>query len=207
MAARKKAASRKAPARSRARTPRDAIALLRSDHQLVQGLFDQFEKARGDERKGELAERICRELTVHARIEEEIFYPAAREVLRDEDLLDEAEVEHASAKDLIAQIEASRPGAKLFDAKVTVLGEFIKHHVKEEHNEMFPKLRKTKLDLKALGERLQARKMALQEGRPGARSRGAGTLTGSRSRGATRAASVESEGFMSGLAREIGLKR
>jgi hemerythrin superfamily protein len=207
MAARKKAASRKAPAGKSTRKAQDALALLRSDHQLVQGLFEQFEKARGDERKGDLAERICRELTVHAQIEEEILYPAAREALREEDLLDEAEVEHASAKDLIAQIEASRPGAELFDAKVTVLGEYIKHHVKEEQNEMFPKLRKTKLDLKTLGERLQARKMALQEGRPGARPRGAGTLTGSRARGSKRAATVESEGLMAGLAREIGLKR
>ena len=143
MAARKKATARKtAPARKSAPKGKDAIALLRADHALVQGLFDQFEKARGNDRKKALAEKICQELRVHTRIEEEILYPAAREALRDEDLLDEAEVEHAGAKDLIAQIESSSPGADLYDAKVTVLGEYIKHHVKEEHEEMFPKLKK-----------------------------------------------------------------
>jgi hemerythrin-like domain-containing protein len=98
---------------------------------------------------------------VHAQIEEEIFYPAAREALKEQDLIDEATVEHASAKDLIAQIEQAQAGDELFDAKVIVLGEYIKHHVKEEHNEMFPKLKKTKLDLKALGEQLAERKEAL----------------------------------------------
>ena len=212
MAARKKAAARKrTTVRKSASRGKDALALLRADHTLVQGLFDQFEKARGNERKAALAERICRELTIHAQIEEEIFYPAARDVLRDEDLLDEAEVEHASAKDLIAQIESSRPGAELFDAKVTVLGEFVKHHVKEEQNEMFPKVRKTKLDLKALGERLQARKTALQDGAPAGRGRArppsgfAGSGRGTQ--GSKRGKALEREGFMEGLAREFGLKR
>ncbi len=141
--------------------PQDAIQLLRADHRKVQGLFDQFEKARGEDRKAELAQEICAELKVHAQIEEEIFYPAAREALEQEDLIDEATVEHASAKDLIAQIEQSGPGDDLFDAKVTVLGEYIKHHVKEEQNEMFPKLKKTKLDLKSLGQQLAERKEAL----------------------------------------------
>lgn len=160
----RKSTARKSTARKSAgkRQPSNAIALLRADHQLVQGLFDQFQKTRSEERKGKLARQICQELTVHAQIEEEIFYPAAREALRDQDLVDEATVEHQSAKDLIAQIEASSAGAELFDAKVTVLGEYIKHHVKEEQNEMFPKIRKTKLDLKALGEQLQARKMELK---------------------------------------------
>ena len=139
----------------------DAIQLLRADHRKVQGLFDEFEKARGDDKKAELAREICAELKVHAQIEEEIFYPAAREAIKDQDLLDEATVEHASAKDLIAQIEGMGPGDELFDAKVIVLGEYIKHHVKEEHNELFPKLKKTKLDLKALGEQLAERKEAL----------------------------------------------
>jgi hemerythrin superfamily protein len=155
------AASRTATSpRRRAPSP-DAIQLLRADHRKVQGLFDQFEKARGDNRKKALAEEICSELTVHTRIEEEIFYPAAREAMKDQDLLDEAEVEHASAKELIAQIEGMRPGEDLFDAKVTVLGEYIRHHVKEEHNELFPKVKKTKLDLKALGRELAERKEAL----------------------------------------------
>ena len=141
--------------------PQDAIQLLRADHRKVQDLFDQFEKARGDDRKAELAQEICTELKVHAQIEEEIFYPAAREVLKEPDLIDEAAVEHASAKDLIAQIEQAQAGDELFDAKVIVLGEYIKHHVKEEHNEMFPKLKKTKLDLKALGQQLAERKETL----------------------------------------------
>jgi hemerythrin superfamily protein len=139
----------------------DAIQLLRADHRKVQDLFDQFEKARGEDRKAELARKICMELKVHAQIEEEIFYPAARAALKEPDLIDEATVEHASAKELIAQIEQSQAGDELFDAKVTVLGEYIKHHVKEEHNEIFPKLKKTKLDLKGLGQQLAARKETL----------------------------------------------
>ena len=146
--------------RRRARA-QDAIALLRADHRKVQDLFDQFEKARGDDRKAALAQEICSELKVHAQIEEEIFYPAARDALKEKDLIDEATVEHASAKDLIAQIEEAQAGDELFDAKVIVLGEYIRHHVKEEHNELFPKLKKTKLDLKALGEQLAERKEAL----------------------------------------------
>jgi hemerythrin superfamily protein len=163
MAARKKS-SRKQTSRKSSRgraAPRDAIALLRADHQLVQELFDKFEKTRAEDRKAALAEQICNELTVHAQIEEEIFYPAAREAIRDEDLIHEATVEHQSAKDLIAQIEASDPSDELFDAKVKVLGEYVKHHVKEEQNELFPQVRKTKLDLKELGERLMTRKQEL----------------------------------------------
>jgi len=152
--------STRASGRRRAR-PQDAIALLRADHRKVQDLFDQFDKARGNDRKAELAHEICSELKVHAQIEEEIFYPAARGALKEQDLIDEAAVEHASAKDLIAQIEQAQAGDGLFDAKVIVLGEYIKHHVKEEHNELFPKLKKTKLDLKALGEQLAERKEAL----------------------------------------------
>jgi hemerythrin-like domain-containing protein len=101
------------------------------------------------------------ELKIHTAIEEEIFYPAAREALKDDDLLDEAEVEHASAKDLIAQIEAGSPADDKWDAKVKVLSEYIKHHVKEEQNEMFPQVKKTKLDLKALGALLLQRKEEL----------------------------------------------
>jgi hemerythrin-like domain-containing protein len=101
---------------------------------------------------------------VHAQIEEEIFYPAAREAMKDQDLLDEAEVEHASAKELIAQIEAMQAGQELFDARVTVLGEYIRHHVKEEQNEIFPKLKKADIDLKGLGAQLAERKQALMNG-------------------------------------------
>jgi len=152
------------------RRPKDAVALLRADHAKVEELFGQFEKARADDRKLTLARNICMELKIHAAIEEEIFYPAAREVLpKEDDLLDEAEVEHASAKDLIAQIEAGAPGDELWEAKVIVLSEYVKHHVKEEQKEMFPKVKKTKLDLMALSEQLQCRKEQLMSemGPPG----------------------------------------
>ena len=139
----------------------DAIALLRADHRKVQDLFDQFEKARSDDRKQTLAHEICIELKVHTTIEEEIFYPAAREAIHDDDLLDEAAVEHESAKELISQIEQGSPDDDKWSARVTVLGEYIKHHVKEEQSELFPEVRKTSVDLKELGRQLRARKEAL----------------------------------------------
>lgn len=105
--------------------------------------------------------QICEALTVHAQIEEEIFYPAAREAIDDDDLLDEAEVEHASAKQLIAEIQSMTVEDRLFDAKVTVLGEYINHHVEEEESEMFPEARSSDLDLKKLGAQLEERKAEL----------------------------------------------
>ena len=162
MAARKKAPTKKSSTRRKSNGSTDAIALLRADHAKVEDLFKQFEKARTDDRKSALAQQICTELTVHTTIEEEIFYPAAREALDEEDLLDEAEVEHASAKELIAQIKAGSPSQDQWGAKVTVLGEYVKHHVKEEQSEVFPKVRKAGLDLKELGAQLQARKQQLQ---------------------------------------------
>jgi hemerythrin superfamily protein len=164
MATRKKSSRRKSAKRSAGRAA-DAIALLRADHTKVQDLFSQFEKTRSDDRKRSLAEQICMELTIHTTIEEEIFYPAVREALDEEDLLDEATVEHASAKELIAQIQGGSPKDDMWDAKVTVLGEYVKHHVKEEQNEMFPKVRKSKLDLRVLGDQLRARKQELQPAR------------------------------------------
>ncbi|HTE41675.1 MAG TPA: hemerythrin domain-containing protein [Steroidobacteraceae bacterium] len=140
----------------------DAIQLLETDHAAVKKLFKEFEKTDDKRRKQEIATTICAELTVHATIEEEIFYPAARAAIDEGDLLDEAEVEHASAKDLIAQIEAGAPGEELWEAKVIVLGEYIDHHVKEEEDEMFPKVKKSDIDLEALGEELQARKDVLK---------------------------------------------
>ena len=140
----------------------DALALLKADHDLVQELFDKFETARTEKQKATLAEQICTELTIHAQIEEEIFYPAVRDAIGEDDLMDEADIEHAGAKDLIAQIEGSAPGEDHFDAKVTVLGEYIKHHVKEEQTEMFPKVRKADLDLEELGAAMSARKAELQ---------------------------------------------
>jgi hypothetical protein len=144
----------------------DAIKLLKMDHEKVQKLFKDFEKTDNNRRKQEIAATICAELTVHTAIEEEIFYPAAREVLEESDLMDEAVVEHTSAKELISQIEAGSPGDELWDAKVIVLGEYIEHHVKEEHKEMFPKVKKSGIDLKALGQLLEARKKELQSSAP-----------------------------------------
>jgi hemerythrin-like domain-containing protein len=154
----KKKAARKSP------TAPDAIALLKEDHRNVGAMFEQYDKL-GDKahaKKLALARKICKELKVHTQIEEEIFYPATRAVLpKEDDLLDEAQVEHDSAKELIRQLDAMKPGDDLFDAKVTVLGEQIKHHVKEEHEDMFPKVRKTKLDLHEIGMRLAFRKQEL----------------------------------------------
>ena len=144
----------------------DAIALLKQDHRTVEELFAKFEKASGDGRKQELAEQICLELSVHAKIEEEIFYPACEGKV-DEDLLKESYVEHDGAKLLIAEIMAGGPKAdEYYDAKVTVLQEEIEHHVEEEEKRMeglFAQARKADLDMDALGEQLAARKMELTE--------------------------------------------
>ena len=147
----------------------NALTLLREDHARVSKLFADFERRKdrlGSDEKQELANRICLELTIHAQIEEELFYPALRETLRSHsgsDLLDEAEVEHASVKDLIAQIEQHSPESELYDAKVKVLGEYVRHHVKEEQSEIFQLARKAKLDLKALGEQMAERKQQFQQ--------------------------------------------
>jgi hemerythrin-like domain-containing protein len=146
--------------------PRDAIALLKQDHRTVEALFDQFEEAEESE-QSQLAERVCQLLTVHTQIEEEILYPAAKEAFgedeEEEDLVNEAQVEHNSAKELIARIEGMTPDDETFKATVKVLGEYVQHHVKEEENEMFPALKKADLDLKELGSQLQERKLALME--------------------------------------------
>lgn len=144
----------------------DALDLLMQDHKEVKDLFKDYEKLAQDEdspeaEKQALAAQICAMLTVHATVEEEIFYPAAREAIEEQDLLDEAEVEHASAKDLIAQIQSMDPSDELYDAKVTVLGEYVNHHVQEEEKQMFPKCKKAKMPLDELGEQLQARKQEL----------------------------------------------
>ena len=145
-------------------TAPDAVALLKADHREVDELVQQFENARSD-RKEAIARRICTALTVHAQIEEELLYPAAREVLDEDDmdLVDEADVEHASIKQLVRDVESSSPGDALYDAKVKVIGEYVKHHVKEEERELFPKLRRTELDLRELGARLAERKQALMQ--------------------------------------------
>jgi hemerythrin superfamily protein len=139
----------------------DAIALLEADHREVDRLFDQFESAEDDAEKGLIAFKICLALKVHATIEEELFYPAARKKTGDDDLIDEAIVEHMGAKTLIAQIEAMAPGQPLYDAKVKVLGEQIRHHVEEEESELFPEVREAKMDLEAIGAALAVRKAEL----------------------------------------------
>jgi hypothetical protein len=143
----------------------DAIALLKADHRQVEEWFGQFEKARDDNRKQTLADKICAALKVHTTIEEEIFYPAFLEATDDTDMHHEAEVEHNGAKKLIAEIEASSPDDEYFDAKVTVLKEMIKHHVKEEEQPggMFAEARKSEMDLAALGEQMAARKAQLED--------------------------------------------
>jgi hypothetical protein len=140
--------------------PGNAITLLMNDHADVKEMFAKFEELSDRSKAGKkrLADAICEALTLHTRIEEEIFYPAARKALKDGDMMDEALVEHACAKELIAQIQSMDPGEELYDAKVKVLSEQIEHHVKEEETEMFPKVRTTSLDLVALGQEMLAYK-------------------------------------------------
>jgi len=143
----------------------DAVALLKADHRKVEDLFAKFEAAKGDGRKQALAEEICMELTIHTKIEEDVFYPACEGKV-DEDLLKEAYVEHDGAKVLIAEIEAGGPDDEFYDAKVKVLSEQIEHHVKEEEQRVegiFAQARKAGLDMDALGEELAARKQELTE--------------------------------------------
>jgi hypothetical protein len=128
--------------------------MLKEDHARVQSLFNQYEKLESDAEKEEVATTICSELKLHAALEEQIFYPAARRAIEDQEIMNEADVEHAGAKELIAKIEKSNPADDHFDALVTVLGEAIKHHVKEEEGEMFKQIRKSDLDLDSLGERM-----------------------------------------------------
>lgn len=135
--------------------------MLRADHKKVSALFADFEATRSAKKKKEIVATICLELTVHTTIEEEIFYPAVQAALKDHELIPEANVEHASVKDLIAQVKDAEPGGDEYDARVKVMGEFVKHHVKEEQNEMFPKAKKTKLDMIALGAEMAARKAEL----------------------------------------------
>jgi hemerythrin superfamily protein len=147
----------------------NAIELLKHDHREVEEYFEQYEDLEDDADKAELSAKICQALKVHAQIEEEIFYPAAREATGDEDLLDEAVVEHAGAKRLIEEIESMEVGEDLYDAKIRVLGEQIKHHVKEEEEELFPEAERSDMDLKAVGEELEGRKMELMTGMGAAR--------------------------------------
>jgi len=153
--------------RTRKEKENDPIALLEADHRRVEKMFKESEKKKEKDRDAaiELVGQILTELAVHTQIEEEIFYPTMREFGGDRmaDLLDEAEVEHASAKDLIEQISSMSPDEELYDAKVTVLGEYVKHHVKEEEDEMFPKVKKAGVDMEELGNLLAERKQELMQ--------------------------------------------
>lgn len=141
-----------------AAAPKDAIAMLKADHEAVSQLFAEYEKSRSVANKKALVAEICAALTVHAQIEEELFYPAVKSALKDKLLVPEATVEHTSVKDLIAQLEGGQPDGEMYDAKVKVLSEYVKHHVKEEQTEMFPKAKASSLDMVELGALMAARK-------------------------------------------------
>ena len=163
MATRK--ATKQATRPRRTSNPNDAIALLMADHAKVKKMFKEFDKAHkegADSDSEKVAKAICQELRIHTAVEEEIFYPGVRETLDDDDMMNEAEVEHASAKSLIEQIEGADSSDPMYAAKVMVLGEYIDHHVNEEHKEMFPKARRAKMDLTMLGEQIVQRKAALK---------------------------------------------
>jgi len=145
---------------AKAKKPESAIALLMEDHEYVKKAFRAFEKM-DEEDQPALVKQVCAALKVHTKIEEEIFYPAVRKAIKDPDLMNEAEVEHDSAKSLIRQLERMKPSDPKFAATFTVLGEYVNHHVKEEEEEMFPKVRRARVNLKALGARLMGRKIRL----------------------------------------------
>jgi hemerythrin superfamily protein len=145
----------------------DILKMLTEDHKKVKQMFESFEKMKeeddqDDDAKQMLVELCCSELTVHAQLEEELFYPALRDAIDDMDLLDEAEVEHASAKQLISELSSMQPDDELYDAKFTVLGEYVKHHIEEEEKEIFPKVKKADLDLEAMAEEAHERKQEMR---------------------------------------------
>ena len=154
------------------RSTPDILSLLAADHAEVRAALDEYEDMGEDEdsssARQELARRICRMLTVHATIEEEFFYPAAREAGVDPGLLDEAKVEHASAKTLIAQIEAAPPDDRLYDANVKVLGEYVRHHAEEEEGELFGECRRTNMDLYGIVMPMATRRAELMRTEPSA---------------------------------------
>jgi hemerythrin-like domain-containing protein len=151
--------------KSRTKTMLDAIDLLKQDHDKVEKAFKDFEKAdrQDPEACRQLIETVCDDLKVHTALEEEIFYPAVREAIEDQDLLNEAAVEHETARMLIEQLENMGSDDPNYFATFTVLGEYVRHHVKEEQGEMFPAAKKARLDLESLGERMRARKRELTD--------------------------------------------
>jgi hypothetical protein len=141
----------------------DAIELLTRDHREVEQMFRRFEQAKDENEKAALCERICLMLQVHTQIEEEIFYPAAKQRIADRELIDEALVEHRGAKDTIEKLQGMEAGDRSLDAQVKKLKEQVQHHVREEEHDMFPEVRKAGLDLDDLGERMMKRKTQLME--------------------------------------------
>jgi selenocysteine-specific translation elongation factor len=155
------------PGKQKDGTAGDALDLLKADHEKVKTMFREFDTLKGkddeDRRKTELVDEICYELTLHAMLEEEIFYPALRGSIDDDELLDEADIEHAGARELIGQLEVMAPGDDHYDATVTVLGEEVEHHIEKEESELFEAARNAGIDLDDLGEQLAARKEELEE--------------------------------------------
>ena len=147
-------------------TSPDALELLDAEHQAVRRLFQEYRELAAHDapqaRRKAMAEQICLELIIHAKLEEELFDPLVRDAIRDDDLMDEAEVEHTAARDLIVQILSMDPHEELYDAKVTVLGEYMEHHVREEREQIFPKVRRSGLDLARMGELLRIRRRELE---------------------------------------------
>jgi hemerythrin superfamily protein len=163
-----KSGTKSAPPKANNAAP-DAIKLLKADHKMVAELFEEYEDGKDSmsaPQKKKLATQICEELANHTLVEEELFYPAVAEKMKDDEMegmLAEALVEHTSLKRLIADIEDAKPGSAEYDALVEVLGEYTEHHVKEEEAEMFPRVRESKIDLETLGEQMALRKMTLQD--------------------------------------------
>lgn len=147
--------------------PQGALDLLKADHQRISEALTRFERIRGrasTAEKQELIGTVCGELAIHAAVEEEIFYPAVRRASGADGLVNEAQVEHAAIKQLVGELERMEPDHDLYDAKFKVLGAYVRHHVKEEENEIFPRARKTEIDLQALGMRILERKRELRDG-------------------------------------------
>jgi hemerythrin superfamily protein len=141
--------------------------LLQADHRTVEDLFARFKKAKSSRDKGRIGARICKELKIHTQIEEKLFYPEARRHLDDEIMVDEAVVEHAHLKELVADLEAKSAGDKMYAADMKVLMDYVKHHVKEEERELFPKLRATEMDMEMVGGKMAAMKQRLTRGTNG----------------------------------------
>ncbi len=158
--------SRRSPRASSKVSSHDALHILADDHKKVLDMFDEFKELRNspdEDAMQQLVETACAELTIHAQVEEEIFYPAARDAIDDMDLLDEAEVEHGIARQLITELAAMEPGDDLYEARFTVLGEYVTHHIDEEEKQLFPLLKKAGIDLNELGDEIQQRKLELRD--------------------------------------------